>query len=55
VLDNCREPMATFVSGLGAAGSVSGEADPVLFSGNGGTNANNLWNIVDNNGSQHRD
>src|SRR5207253_5521922 len=51
VLDNCREPMATFVSGLGAGGSVSGAASPVLFSGNGGANANNFWNVVDNNGS----
>jgi hypothetical protein len=55
VLDNCREPMATFASGLGAGATVSGAADPVLFSGNGGANANNLWNIVDNNGAQHRD
>jgi hypothetical protein len=55
VLDNCREPMDTFVSGLGAGGSVSGAASPVLFSGNGGANANSLWNIVDNNGSKHRD
>jgi hypothetical protein len=55
VLDNCREPMDTFVSGLGAGGSVSGAASPVLYSGNGGTNANSLWHIVDNNGSKHRD
>src|SRR4051795_8857914 len=55
VLDNCREPMATFVSGLAAGGSASGVDSQVLFSGNGGANANNLWNIVDNNGSQHRD
>jgi hypothetical protein len=55
VLDNCREPMATFVTGLGAAGSASSAADQVQFSGNGGAGAANLWNIVDNNGSQHRD
>ena len=55
ILDNCREPMATFVSGLGAGGSVSGAGSPVLFSGNGGANANSLWNVVDNNGSKHRD
>jgi hypothetical protein len=54
VLDNCREPMDTFASGLGAGGGVSGAA-PVLFSGNGGAGANNLWNIVDNNGAKHRD
>jgi hypothetical protein len=54
VLDNCREPMATFASSLGASGSVP-DASPVLFSGNGGANANSLWNIVDNNGSKHRD
>jgi hypothetical protein len=55
VLDNCHEPMATFVAGLGAGGAASGAASPVLFSGNGGANANNLWNIVDNNGAKHRD
>jgi hypothetical protein len=55
VLDNCREPMDTFVSGLGAGGAVSGAASPVLFSGNGGANANSLWHVVDNNGAKHRD
>jgi len=55
VPDNCREPMATFVSGLALGGSASSAADAVLFSGNGGVNANNLWNVVDNNGSKHRD
>jgi hypothetical protein len=55
VLDNCREPMDTFVTGLSATGSVSSANDPVLFSGNGGTNAASLWNVVDNNGSKHRD
>jgi len=55
VLDNCREPMATFVAGLGAGGTVSGAASPVLFSGIGGANANSFWNLVDNNGSKHRD
>ena len=51
--DNCREPMSTFVSGL-AAGSASSAADPVLFGGLGGPNANSLWNVVDNNGIRHR-
>lgn len=55
VLDNCREPMDTFVTGLGAGGSASGAASPVLFTGNGGANANSLWKVVDNNGSKHRD
>jgi BNR repeat-like domain len=55
VPDNCREPMATFVSGLGAGGSASGAASPVLFSGNGGANASSLWKLVDNNGSKHRE
>jgi hypothetical protein len=55
VLDNCREPMDTFVTGLGAGGSLSGAGSPVLFSGNGGANANSLWNVVDNNGAKHRD
>jgi hypothetical protein len=55
VLDNCREPMNTFSSGLALGGTASGLSDPVLFSGNGGVNANSLWNAVDNNGSKHRD
>jgi hypothetical protein len=46
--------MATFASGL-AIGSLSAANDPVLFSGNGGANANSLWNVVDNIGSKHRD
>ncbi len=54
-LDNCLEPTSTFVSGLAASGSASSAGDAVLFSGNGGTNANSLWNVVDNNGSKHRD
>jgi len=54
VLDNCLEPTSTFVAGLGS-GTASSANDPVLFSGNGGTNANSLWNVVDNNGSKHRD
>jgi hypothetical protein len=55
VLDNCREPISTFLSGLAAGGSASGADSRVVFSGNGGADANNLWNVVDNNGSQHRD
>jgi hypothetical protein len=55
VLDNCREPTATFASGLGAGGALSGAADPVRFSGKGGADANSLWKVVDNNGSKHRD
>ena len=54
-LDNCVEPTDTFVSGLSAGGSTSGANDPVLFSGNGGGGAQSLWNVVDNNGSKHRD
>jgi hypothetical protein len=54
-LDNCNEPTDTFVSGLAASGSASSAGDPVLFGGNGGGNANSLWNVVDNNGSKHRD
>ena len=53
MLDNCAEPMDTFSSGL-AAGSIASASDPVLFGGNGGANANSLWNVVDNNGSKHR-
>jgi hypothetical protein len=47
--------METFAPGASAGGSVSGAADPVRFAGNGGAGANNLWNVVDNNGSKHRD
>jgi hypothetical protein len=54
VLDNCREPTATFTTGLASTGALS-DASPVLFSGNGGADANSLWNVVDNNGSKHRD
>jgi hypothetical protein len=53
-LDNCAAPIATTTTGL-ASGALSSAADPVLFSGNGGTNAASLWNVVDNNGSKHRD
>src|SRR5262245_30482074 len=55
VLDNCVEPIATFGTGLAAGGSASSANDQVVFSGNGGTNAQSLWNVVDNNGSKHRD
>jgi hypothetical protein len=52
-LDNCRAPIDTFTPGL-ASGAVSGLNDPVLHTGNGGADANNLWNIVDNEGIKHR-
>jgi hypothetical protein len=54
VLDNCNAPIDTFSTGL-AGGSASSANDQVLFTGNGGTNAASLWNVVDNNGSKHRD
>jgi len=54
VLDNCNAPIDTFSTGL-AGGSASSSNDQVLFSGNGGANANSLWNVVDNNGIKHRD
>jgi hypothetical protein len=54
VLDNCSEPMDSFVVGLAAGGSASSSA-PVLYAGNGNVNAHSLWNVVDNNGSKHRD
>jgi hypothetical protein len=53
-LDNCVAPIDTFTPGL-ASGALSGAADHVLFTGNGGTDAANFWNIVDNNGIKHRD
>lgn len=54
-LDNCIEPIATFATGLALNGTLSSANDQVLFTGNGGANAQSLWNIVDNNGSKHRD
>ena len=53
-LDNCVAPMDTFTPGLALAATATA-ADPVLFTGDGGVNAASLWNIVDNNGSKHRD
>ena len=53
-LDNCVAPIDTFTPGL-ASGEASGLNDPVLHTGNGGVDANNLWNLVDNNGIKHRD
>ncbi len=55
VADNCNEPADSPASGLAiVGGAVSSAGDKVLFSG-GGVNAASLWNIVDNNGSKHRD
>jgi hypothetical protein len=53
-LDNCVAPISTFTPGL-ASGAVASSDEPVLFSGNGGSKAAGLWNVVDNNGSKHRD
>ncbi len=53
-LDNCAAPIDTFTPGL-ALGSASSAGDAVLFSGVGGAGAASLWNVVDNNGSKHRD
>jgi hypothetical protein len=55
VLDNCNEPTNSPALGLALAGSVSSAGDRVVFGGNGGANAASLWNVVDNNGSKHRD
>ena len=54
VRDNCREPTDSFVSDLAAGGARSSAADPVRFGGNHKRSAS-LWNVVDNNGSKHRD
>ena len=54
VPDNCNEPVDTFVSGLAASGTLSSAGDPVRFGGNN-INASSLWNVVNNNGSKHRD
>jgi hypothetical protein len=53
-LDNCRAPIDTFTPGV-ASGSLTSAGDAVLFGGQGGTSAQSFWNIVDNNGVQHRD
>jgi hypothetical protein len=55
VPDNCNEPIDTFATGLALSGTVSGANDPVLFGGQGNGNGASLWNVVDNNGSKHRD
>jgi hypothetical protein len=52
-LDNCAAPTDTFTPGL-AVGASSSANDAVLFTGNGGANAANLWKVVDNNGIKHR-
>jgi hypothetical protein len=54
-LDNCNEPTDTPAAGLALSGAASGANDPVLFGGNGGTGAQSLWNVVNNNGSKHRE
>ena len=55
VADNCSEPTDTTASGLTIAGGAASSAgDAILFGGNNGA-ANNLWNVVDNNGIHHRD
>jgi len=53
-LDNCVEPIDTSSSSV-AAGSLSSAGDKVVFSGLGGAGAQNFWNIVNNEGIQHRD
>jgi len=53
-LDNCDAPIEHYGT-AGASGSASSAGDTVLFTGKGGTNAASLWNVVDNNGSKHRD
>jgi hypothetical protein len=55
VLDNCAEPIDTFTAGIAGSGTASGANSPVLFAGGGGTGAQDFWNVVANNGSQHRD
>lgn len=52
--DTCAETVRTFTSAV-AAGALSGVADPVLYTGLGGTSAESLWHMVDNNGIKHRD
>ena len=53
-LDNCVAGTDTFASGA-AAGALSSAGDQVLFTGSSSGTAASLWNIVDNNGSKHRD
>lgn len=54
-LDNCNEPIDTFLSGLASVNGAASGNDPVLYGGNGGGGANDYWKLVDNNGSKHRD
>jgi hypothetical protein len=53
-LDNCQAPIDSFAPGT-SGGALSSAGDPVLFGGQGGAGAAGLWNVVDNNGSKHRD
>jgi hypothetical protein len=54
-----KRPAALFqrlaASVIDILGAASAANDPVLFGGNGGTGAQSLWNVVENDGSTHRD
>jgi hypothetical protein len=54
-LDNCNNPIEQYTPAAPVAAANASATGPVLFSGEGGTGAQNLWNLVDNNGSKHRD
>jgi hypothetical protein len=50
-VDNTGEPMSTFASGLASGSLATANDHPVLIAGTSGTDANSLWNVVDNNGA----
>jgi hypothetical protein len=55
VANNCNEPADSPSTGLAlASGTASSAGDAVLYGGNNG-GASSLWNVVNNNGSKHRD
>jgi hypothetical protein len=55
VNDNCNEPADTPGTGLAALGGSASSTGDRTFGGDGGGGAASLWNVVDNNGSKHRD
>lgn len=51
--DNCEQFIASFAARPGA-GTLVAPTGPVLFTGLGGSKAQSLWRLVDNNGKRHR-
>ena len=53
-LDNCVAPTQTFSTGL-TSGGLSSANDAVVYGGRDTGLPASRWNVVDNNGSKHRD